>query len=72
MSTSKQDVAEFVAAFASNNPLCRFQSASGETLAVTGGVSQRDGVGGGIETDFVRSRMTPRAVGAGVDSAVES
>jgi hypothetical protein len=62
MSTSKQDVAEFEAAFTPDNPLCRFQSATGESLAATRGVPQRDGVGAGIETDFVRSGMRARAV----------
>jgi hypothetical protein len=68
-SASKQNVAEFVKAFAPYNPLCRFQSASGEAFPAPRGVAKRDGVGSRIKTNFVGAGMRAGAAGARIDIA---
>src|ERR1700723_2025898 len=66
MSTSKENVAEFVESFAPYNPLCRFQSTPGEAFPASCGVAQRDSVCGGIEAYFVSARMRAGAAGTRV------
>ena len=46
-------------ALLSDDPLRSMQRAAGETFAAARGVAQRDGIGGGIEADLVRSGIAP-------------
>ena len=52
-----------------DNPLCGLQRPACESFAATRGVSQRNGVRRGIETDLVRSGMAAGAIAAHVDVA---
>src|SRR5580704_4725599 len=66
-SGSKENVAEFVESFAPYNPFCRFQSTPGEAFPAPCGVTQRDGVSGGIEANLMSARMRAGATGTGVN-----
>ena len=59
----------FIKTLPADDPLCRLQRPTRETFAAAGGVAERDRVGGGIETDFVRPGVGSGAAGGGVDGA---
>src|SRR5580704_4434018 len=59
-----EDLLELVETFFACNPAGRLQSAAGKSFAAVRRVAQCDGVGGGVKTDFVRTRNCAGAIRA--------
>src|SRR5580704_14765053 len=68
----EQYLAEFVETFLTDDPLRGFQGAARETFAAARGVPQGDGVGSGIEADFVGAGMRTGATGGYIDGPLEA